>query len=72
MDHNILHFMVTGCPNLIKKQSGISLSAEMAPLEQWCMSAVTVATCILSIVAVATVIVPTVSKTKRINGLISR
>ncbi len=36
------------------------------------MSAVTVIACILFTVSVVTAIVPTVSRVKRINGLISR
>jgi hypothetical protein len=60
------------CPNPIKKPSEISLTVEMVPLEQWCMSALTVETCILSTVAAATAIAPTVSMIRHINGLISR
>lgn len=56
--------MVIECRNLIKKPSRISLPVEMVPLEQWYMSAVTVVTCILSTVVVATAIVPTVSRIK--------
>jgi hypothetical protein len=60
------------CPNPIKKPFRISLTAEMVPLEQWYMSAVTVATCILYTVAAATAIAPTVSMIRQINGLIIR
>jgi hypothetical protein len=63
--------MVIECRNLIRKPSGISLPAEMVPLEQWCMNVMTVATCILSTVAVATAIVPIVSMIKQINGMIA-
>jgi hypothetical protein len=72
MDRNIWRFMGIECRNLIRKPSGISLPVEKVPLEQWCMSAVTVATCILCIAAVAIGIVPTASMIKQIIGLISR
>ena len=72
MGRNIWHFTVIGCPNLIRKPSGTSLPVEKVPLEQWCMSVMTVVICILSTAAEATAIVPTVSRVKRTNGWISR
>jgi hypothetical protein len=72
MDRNIWRFMGIECRNSIKKPFGISLPVGKAPLEQWCMNAVTVATCIFCIAAVAIGIVPTASMIKQIIGLISK